>query len=159
MVCNGDGYGFWTLRAVRTYHISKILHFSAKVEYLTRVVRRNRVNQWEHALECLPWTILDDTCIVWWHTSHRKDRTVHFHHFPTDPVVWHRWLRVLKLEESEVKSSNFAASIFLEETPSKNCSCGHPELNVHKQKEKMSKPSNLRTSCLVQPSVALFSVR
>ena len=102
MACNGDGFGFWISRAASNYRMCKTQRFSAKLECLTRVMRKEWCQSVEHVLERLSWTLPDNTytCIVSGHMRRLKDPTVHFHHFQTDPVVWHQWLHVLKLEES-----------------------------------------------------------
>ena len=42
MAFNGDGYGFLTSWAARTYRIYKIQHFSKEVEYLTHVFQKEQ---------------------------------------------------------------------------------------------------------------------
>ena len=66
--------------------------------------KRNGVDWWKHALERLSSTMPGDTCIICGLTRCVKEPTVHFHHFPTDPLVRSRWLRLLKLEESKVQA-------------------------------------------------------
>ena len=45
-----------------------------------------------------------DTCIVCGHTRCCKEPTVHFHRFPTDPLVQSQRLHLLNLEKSKVQA-------------------------------------------------------